>query len=307
MSPRPSFSQNLLLLVTGAALGSAVTWFILAQFHRADLARIESEHRTARSTIAVLREDVAEARQTPKPIRSATDAVAAKTTVPVTTAAASPAPSAVDRDFSATAASAAASMMAQQTEAKLVGLTNRLALTPSQRQRYADFLADAQAKMVKMTERLLAGEAANSIMADQTSDTGEWQSEERLLEDILSPEQFAGYEAYGREQKQQLYETIAQSDLNTLNSMFPLSEDQKDTVFGTLYEARELKINSVGNGTSDSTITAQKQRADFLRERLAAILPPTQVDLYLEQEARAAAAQAEMIQQFLPKETPAVP
>ena len=287
--------KTALAILLGFAIGVATMLFLEPVSGEAELTHVQTKLATSEATVATLTEQLASTRSK---VESARKEIRSSQRTH-TKADPTPTPSS-NPSFTDAAIQSAMSMMETESETKRIALTTRLNLTPDQQTRLADYLKSEQLRSAEMTTRMLSGEPLSD--ADLTAASHE--SEADFMKKLLTPEQLAGYNAYEEEKENDTLQFIAQHDLSGMSAMFQLTEDQKDAAFAILVEARDLDQPAPDSvptdlDTTDFLVAEQDRRVAFLRERLPTVLPQSDVDLWLEQEAKSFAAQQEMMKQFM--------
>ncbi len=193
------------------------------------------------------------------------------------------------------------SELSQEADKTLISLTRRLNLTAEQEEKLAGFL-DAKREMhLKLTTRMLSGEMPTQEEMKQEAQFDSL-SQDRFMEDLLSPDQLAGYQEHREDQNHAAREQIAQHELTTMNELFPMSEQQKDAVFAALVDSRSLPPAGISRSGDPIEFmdNQQVQRTEFLRRQLTGILPVDDLELWLEHEEKTLSTQRELLKQFIP-------
>lgn len=189
--------------------------------------------------------------------------------------------------FMENAQSMAADMMKVQKQEELEKLKRTLDLTPVQLSALKDFYAEASERESKMMGELFAGKSMEAVQEDAIAMVSEvkYHSVSQLLEDILTPEQQATYEANEEQAALERQEANAYRELSALQSQFVLDDDQKDVVFAIYYEKAyvvgpdDWEANEIDPTDPEFMFKSQMIENERLLEALSEALTPEQLEM----------------------------
>jgi hypothetical protein len=180
-----------------------------------------------------------------------------------------------------------------------------LNLTPEQEARLKAAVEDAMQRQTEMTQKMMSGEKLSAD--DLKGKGGKPVSWEKVLEEMLTPEQKVGYEAYKEEKTKTQREQMAQMQLSQVSSLLGLSEDQKDKVYSVLYENQDfsgMKDLPPEDVTASGIAKHMDDNLQKTREKLQGILSPEQLDLWTQQQKRQLELQRQMMERMMPAPKP---
>ncbi len=175
-------------------------------------------------------------------------------------------------------AKVASSAIKQQMDMRMAAIKSRLQLTDDQAQALQAVM-DKQAQMAQdMTEKMLSGKMSkDELQKSMQNGGGEEMDFDKALQGIVTPEQYAQYQAYQNDEKRSNAEAMANGELAQIQTSLQLTEDQKDKVFAEIYQESAQMLGIDG---AKATLLTADQRAEAKKAAMQAILTPEQFATY---------------------------
>jgi len=181
----------------------------------------------------------------------------------------------------------------RMNQQKMLLLKARLKLTPEQ-EAVVKAAMDAEAqKMEEMATQAMQGGRIDP-QAMRNAMTGNSQSLDQALDNVLTQDQKNDYQQMKDDQKKSTAETAATFEMNQAAPMLQMSDSQKEQVYNTLYQ---LQMNPPSAATGGDPFQAQQQAKE---EALSKILSPEQMALYRQQAQGQMEMRRDMMQRFAP-------
>lgn len=181
----------------------------------------------------------------------------------------------------------AAEMMQVQYDEELEKLKRTLDLSPDQLEALEAFYKKEADQQSRLMQEMFSGKPMDEMQEDlmvEMSDN-EYLMVSDLLEDILTPEQLATYEANEEREALEEKEAMAYSELSQIQRQFVLDDDQKDAVFAIFYEAEheldpeDWESLQVDPEDPDFGIKYQEMQNERLLEALSEVLTEDQLEI----------------------------
>jgi hypothetical protein len=191
----------------------------------------------------------------------------------------------------------------QRNKERLQMLITRLHLTPDQIAKIQAAMDNEEKRTAEMTAKMFSGQKVDFQSLAKSGQA--FESVEQTIQDVLTPDQKAGYTQIQSDQKTSSAETMASFEMNQVAPLLNLSDSQKDQVETALYQ---VQLNSqdpgwiqknVGNVATNPTaiLDAQEQAKE---NALASILTPDQMTTYKQQAQAQLNLQTAMMKKFMP-------
>ena len=174
----------------------------------------------------------------------------------------------------------------QQEEFEMLKLS--LNLTPEQVAALETFYEQNAERQAKVMERMFSGESMKDIEGEMEALVSDvkYHTVSSLLDDLLTPEQQAVYEANKEQEDLERQEATAYRELSMLQRQFLLNEDQKDQVFEIFYdkeyavEHSEWKELGLDHSKPNAYLDMKEIENERLLKTLSEVLAEDQLELY---------------------------
>jgi RNA polymerase sigma factor (sigma-70 family) len=191
--------------------------------------------------------------------------------------------------FAGLMADAMKQTLAQQTEAQLARMTASLHLTPEQVQAVREILGRQTQAMSAGMEQAISGKGDIQALLKLGKETGDPDAQIKAL---LTPEQQAAYPAYEQAEAAHNASLAANSELLRMQVTLGLTADQQDQAYAVLYGFYLNQLTDKGTPKASSSADPVAGLADFMQQEsdrkaqaLQAVLTPSQMETYRQQEA----------------------
>ena len=182
----------------------------------------------------------------------------------------------------------------QQAEMKLAAMKSKLHLTDEQAAAVQELLKKQTDQQVEMASKMFDGKLTAEDMksAPKLNFDGE-------LKQLLSPDQWTGYQQYKTEEQQQQVRMASQGELMQLSPMLQLSAQQQEQVGSILQQQyQQAMTQQAGAGSSvPGDLQRVDQMLDSKKEALRAVLTSDQMQSY----EKFVESQREMIKSMMPQ------
>ena len=165
-------------------------------------------------------------------------------------------------------------VLRQQAELKLVAMKSRLHLTDEQVEAVRELLGKFADQQVQMATKMFGGKLTQEEMSSLPKFDLDGQ-----LKQVLTPDQWTGYEQYKTEEQRQQMQLAAQAELMQLSPALQLSAQQQEQVSGILQQHYQQYIAQQGS-SSVAVPAGVDQMLDAKKEALRAVLTPEQQQGY---------------------------
>jgi Spy/CpxP family protein refolding chaperone len=179
--------------------------------------------------------------------------------------------------------SAAMSKMAkaaiqQQIDMKMAALKSRLNLTDDQAQALQDIMDKQSQKASDMMDQMFSGKMSKDDLQKAMKDGGGMGGDmDAQMKSILTPDQYASYQGYQNDEKKNAAEAQANMELMQIQTSLQLTDDQKDKVFGAIYQQAAQQMGIDGAKPTGGTIDEQMEAK---KTAMQSVLTPEQFDTY---------------------------
>jgi hypothetical protein len=182
----------------------------------------------------------------------------------------------------------------QQAEMKMAALKSRLRLTDEQAAAVRELLMKQADQQAEMASRMFEGKLTAEDMKSRPTLDFEGQ-----LKQVLSAEQWTGYQEYKTEERRQQIQMASQSEMMQLSPLLQLSAEQQQQVSGILQQQYQQMIAPQADATMPTPGNFQRmdQMLDAKKEALRAVLTPEQMQSY----EKFVESQREMIKSMIPQ------
>ncbi|CAA6676693.1 MULTISPECIES: hypothetical protein [unclassified Lentimonas] len=212
----------------------------------------------------------------------------------------------VQNPFMANVQSMAAESSKQRKQEELEKLKLSLNLSPDQVAALETYYAKSAELEAKLMERVFSGESMESMeaAAEEMASEVEYHSVSQLLDELLTPEQQAVYEANKEQEDLERKEATAYRELSSLQQQFLLDESQKDQVFEIFYDKAyavkhsEWEALGIDQSGTDGFLGAKVVENERLIETLSEVLAEDQLELYRKKLASDLEMQRKSMQMF---------
>ena len=194
-------------------------------------------------------------------------------------------------------------ILANKSTARLELLKTRLHLTDEQVALVKAAMDEQDKNAQEMTAKMFSGGKidAQAVAAQLKGQ----KTVDQTLDDILNPQQKTDYEQMKTDEKNSAAETMASVEMNQFAPALQLSETQKDQVYNALAQAQLntqdpnwIKNNLPSGGNPTAMLDVQAKAKE---DALAKILTPDQLAIYHQQAQSQLDMQKSMMQKFMPQ------
>jgi len=169
----------------------------------------------------------------------------------------------------------------QQTDMKMAALKSRLNLTDDQAQALQDIMDKQSQKAADLMDKMFSGKMSKDELQKAMKDGGGMGGlggdMDTQMKNILSPDQYTAYQGYQNDEKKNAAEAQANMELMQIQTSLQLTEDQKDKVFGTIYQ---LAAQQAGVDGAKSSGAGIDELMEAKKTAMQAVLTPEQFDTY---------------------------
>ncbi|MBI5687706.1 MAG: hypothetical protein HZC54_21765 [Verrucomicrobia bacterium] len=185
----------------------------------------------------------------------------------------------------------------QQAEMKMAALKSRLHLTDEQAAAVQELLKKQTDQSVEMASKMFEGKLTAEDMKSRPTFDFEGQ-----LKQVLTPDQWTGYQQYKTEEQRQQIQMASQAEMMQLSPMLQLSAQQQEQVGGILQQQYQQMITQQSDASMPTPGNFQRmdQMLDAKKEALRAVLTPEQMQSY----DKFVESQREMIKSMIPQSQP---
>lgn len=183
----------------------------------------------------------------------------------------------------------------QQADLKLAALKSRLRLTDEQAAAVQALLSKQADQQAEMASKMYDGK----LTAEDMSSGAKLNLDEQLKQ-ILTPEQWTGYQQYKTDEQRQQVQLATQAELMQLSPVLQLNAQQQEQVTSILQQQYQQYIGQQG-ASSVPASGNWEQMLDSKKEALRAVLTAEQQQNY----EKFIESQREMIKSMMPQSQPA--
>ncbi|MBI5821579.1 MAG: hypothetical protein HZA88_21630 [Verrucomicrobia bacterium] len=183
----------------------------------------------------------------------------------------------------------------QQADLKLAALKSRLRLTDEQAAAVQALLSKQAEQQAEMASKMYDGK----LTAEDMSSGAKFNLDEQLKQ-ILTPEQWTGYQQYKTDEQRQQVQLATQAELMQLSPVLQLNAQQQEQVTSILQQQYQQYIGRQGASPVPASGNWE-QMLDAKKEALRAVLTAEQQQSY----EKFIESQREMIKSMMPQSQPA--
>lgn len=191
---------------------------------------------------------------------------------------------------------------------KVQALKNRLHLNPEQEKRVQEHFDRMFKFTEEATQKILAGERLDP--KEMPADAAPTTSEEKMLEEILTPEQLAAYQEMKVEEATARTEMMATVEMSQVAPLLGLDESQKDAFFQAMVgveqelETPEGRKRYLPAGSENDPLRYFKVRDAAKLEATKAVLDDDQWEAYKKHLDSQGEMQRSLMEAFMPQSSP---